>query len=194
MSLAKWSLLGLLIGAFMIPAAADARRRRRKRTQQNARKHTGPFSKGKSRISISGGGGRGAMVIGLGYGYYIADGLALEGTANYQWNYEDDAAGNTPPDRFTLRPGVRYVLHSLKPISPYVGAFFSHSEYLGGDSPNYPDAYQSIGARLGAYLQQPNGYAGGGIVYEKILDCEKIGLRTEDCASWYPELNFSFSF
>ena len=87
----------------------------------------------------------------------------------------------------TLTPGVRYVFSLGERLFPYVGAFYRRVIY-SDDSP-----VNSFGGRAGAYAPLgKNVYAGGGIVYEKQLDCDANVF--DDCSMTYPEVTIAFAF
>ena len=39
----------------------------------------------------------------------------------------------------------------------------------------------------------PNGYLGGGVMYERRFDCDETQFR-DSCDQWYPEITFSLAF
>lgn len=145
----------------------------------------GPFSAGRSRISISGGSSGGFsneryLVLGATYGYFVADGLEV-GLGAQAWLLGD-------PSLYTLTPQVRYVFHFVPVIKPYVGGFFSR--WFVEDP---FDDISTLGARLGAFYVSGGGsFVGGGVVVEKILDCNFED--SDDCTDVYPEIVFSLVF
>lgn len=167
--MARWVLAVALVCGPFGAAQADA----------------GPFSQGRSRIAISGGsaggfGGERYLVLGATYGYFLVDGLEL-GMGAQAWLLGD-------PSVYTLTPQVRYVLHFVPVLKPYVGGFFSRW-FVGGDG----DDLSTMGARAGAfYVTGGGGFVGGGVVVETILDCQ---LEDDaDCTDIYPEIAFSIVF
>lgn len=151
-----------------------------------AEANAGPFSQGRSRVSIGAGsaGGFGSseryLVIGATYGYFVYDGLELALGAQ-AWLLGD-------PGLYTVTPQARYVLHFVPVLKPYVGTFFSRWFY---DSD--VDDVSTVGGRAGAfYVTGGGGFVGGGIVYERLLDCQFEDK--DDCSAIYPEIALSFSF
>ena len=120
------------------------------------------------------------LILGGGVGYYLVDGLELG------LDYEAWIGGD--PVMHRLSPGIKYVLHFVPTIKPYVGAFYRHTFVNDYDDLNY------VGARAGLYYSPPRGrvYVGGGAVYERLLDCSDGGWV--DCDTVYPELFVGISF
>ena len=77
------------------------------------------------------------------------------------------------------------MLYFIPFLQPYVGVFYRHAFVDGGDD------YDSIGARVGAFLPFRYGsYLGIGAVFEKILNCPDY----RNCEGWSPELTIGVSF
>jgi hypothetical protein len=144
----------------------------------------GPFSARALRLSVLIGTGSSSadtyLILGGGVGYYLVDGLELG------LDYEAWIGGD--PVMHRLSPGIKYVLHFVPTIKPYVGAFYRHTFVNDYDDLNY------VGARAGLYYSPPRGrvYVGGGAVYERLLDCSDGGWV--DCDTVYPELFVGISF
>jgi hypothetical protein len=144
----------------------------------------GPFSAHSLRLSLLIGSGSSAsdtyFILGGGVGYYLIDGLELG------LDYEAWIGGE--PVMHRLSPGVRYVLHFVPTIKPYVGAFYRHTFVNNYDDLNY------FGARAGLYYAPPGGrvYLGGGAVYERLLNCTSSSFV--DCDTVYPEIFVGIAF
>ncbi len=157
--------------------------------QQSARRedhggYRGPFAKGRVRISVVVGGGSTAiddyMILGAGLGYFVFDGFEASLDAQ-AWIFGD-------PFIMTLTPGARYVFYQVPYVNPYLGAFFR--AYFIEDR----DDFTSWGARAGISIPvHETSYIGGGIVYERLFDCDQGDFGT-DCDQFYPEVAFSISF
>ena len=138
----------------------------------------GPFSRRSIRASVLIGTGSSAadsyLILGAGLGYYVVDGLELG------VDYEAWIGGD--PVMHRLSPGVKYVLHMVPVIKPYVGAFYRHTFVNDIDDLNY------VGGRVGLYYAPPRGrvYVGGGAVYERLLACSDSNWI--DCDTVYPEI------
>lgn len=141
-----------------------------------SRASEGPFASGSARMSVllgarRGDGQAGGVIVGAGMGYFALDGLEL-GLSMEQW------FGS--PSVTKVSPEVRYVVHQLPSLAPYVGVFASHW-FVGGGRPDSDTA----GLRVGAI------YAGGrrashvglGLVHERVL-----GTCSSGCAMTYPEV------
>jgi len=141
------------------------------------------FSKGKLHLTFSAGTGyafdESYVVFGLGGNYYIVDGL------NVGLQYEYWSGGD--PTMYKLTPSITYVFYQMKPVKPYVGAFYRRT-YI-----DRLDDLDSAGARAGVYFQAGrNSYLGAGVVYESYLDCEERTYRK--CDSTYGEISLTFAF
>lgn len=141
-----------------------------------------PFDKGTIRVGL----GLGVasystddwMILGLGVGYFVLKGLEPHLDTTF-W-----VIGQ--PFMATLTPGVRYVLHFVPKVKPYVGGFYRHY-FVGDDNLDT----NSIGARLGLNIMTGKmSYFGAGVVYEHFLDQNFF----VDQDQFYPEISFSFSF
>jgi hypothetical protein len=142
-----------------------------------------PFLKGAKTVTLTLGsafiGSNDYFILGLGLGYYVIDGLEL-GVDGSIWLFDSPTIG-------TVTPQIKYVLHQVPVLKPYVGAFYRH--YFIGEDINDLD---SVGARVGAYIVSGKGaYFGIGGLYEHILDCNDTIL---ECDNWYPEVLIGFSF
>lgn len=72
-------------------------------------------------------------------------------------------------------------------LSPYVGAYYRRS-YIDDQ-----DDLNSWGGRVGAYKSsRGRSTFGGGVVYEKYLDCDESAYNS--CSDVYPEIFFGTSF
>ena len=111
--------------------------------------------------------------------YYVVDGLEV-GVDGAIWLFDSPTIG-------TLTPQIKYVVHQLPLIKPYIGTFYRH--YFVGD--DFEDL-DSVGARVGIYIVSNQGaYFGVGGLYEHMLDCNENVL---ECDDWYPELLVGISF
>lgn len=142
----------------------------------------GPFRQGAVDLTVRLGsaafGSSEYLIVGAAGGYYVLDGLAVGLDASI-WLFGDPLVG-------TLTPELKYVLHYVPVVKPYVGSFVRR--YLIGD--DYAD-FTSVGGRVGANVPSGSGYYGGGVVYERVLDCAASRRRCDD---WYPELVIALSF
>lgn len=140
-----------------------------------------PFEAGRFRISIGGTAGSSFgdsyFVIFAGVGYFVWDGLELGADSEF-W-----LGGDPFFSKLSLQS--RYVFFQLPVIHPYVGGFYRHW-FIGDDL----DDLDSVGGRVGAfYALSPNVFAGGGVVFERLLSgCE------EDCLTILPEFGISATF
>lgn len=142
----------------------------------------GPFAKGRVSLSLILGssfiGDSTYLILGAGIGYFLVDGLeaSLGGSI---WLFDEPLAG-------TISPALKYVLHMVPTLKPYVGVFYRH--YMVGDD---IDDFGSFGTRFGGYIvPNPRLYFGIGAVYEHLLDCENYYYSCDD---FYPELSFMFT-
>lgn len=141
--------------------------------------HAHPFDAGSVRVAAGGGGGVGGWSVGLTGGYFIKEGIELGLGTTYI------KSGETAVQQLTL--SSTYVVLPDASFNPYVGAFFRHWFIIEGDL----EATSSTGLRLGAYHTGGGGLIlGGGIVYERIIDCE----TNDDCESVYPEFSLALVF
>jgi hypothetical protein len=144
----------------------------------------GPFSRGNVRLTLLLGTGSTVsdtyFILGGGPGYFLADGLEI-GLDYEGWFFGD-------PVIHRLSPGLRYILHMVPVIKPYVGTFYRRTFVTGG----YED-FNQVGVRGGLYYVPRGGgvYVGGGAVYDRLLDCDDNSLV--DCDSVYPEIFFGVS-
>jgi hypothetical protein len=143
----------------------------------------GWFGKGRSALSLligsSFSGDRTYLILGADYGYFLIDGLELGAGATFYLFDE--------PFMMTLSPHIKYVLHMVKTVKPYIGAFYRH--YIVSDF----DDLDSLGARAGVYIAPgaARWYFGVGVAYEHILDCNDDYWSCDDV---YPELVLAFGF
>lgn len=144
---------------------------------------TNLFGRGRTRLSVYGG-AAGAFnqtyaMLGLGAGYFIANGLEA-GVDGEAW------FGNSPKI-YKVTPQIRYVLYQAAGVKPYVGGFYRRTIYEGLDDLN------SYGGRVGVFSPLGGrGYAGVGLVYEKLVNCDTKTYSS--CDSTYPEVSFSVGF
>ncbi len=135
----------------------------------------GPYAKGKTRLSLGlGSNSDGDIAAGAGFGYFIYDGLMAELDANY-WFGSD-------PTQWSISPGARYVAWFIPVVKPYAGVHYRRI-FVGDDNVDI------VGGRLGAYTVLGNAVIGGGVRYDKVLDCEG-----DSCADWFPELSIGIVF
>jgi len=117
-------------------------------------------------------------IVGVGTGYYVTDGLEL-GLELEAW-----MGGN--PSIYKVTPSLRYVLNISRTARPYVGVFYRRV-YIQG----YPDV-DSWGGRAGAFFATgTHSYAGIGIVYTQLRDCNQQIYQT--CSDSYPEFTLGFT-
>lgn len=169
--MARLGMVGLLLALVASPAGAQ-------RVEDDA----GPFSAGSLRLSVGAGGqfggGQSYFILGAGAGYYLVDGLELSLDSEF-WIGGD-------PFVTKLSPGVRYVLHFIPTVKPYVGAFYRHW-FVGGGF----DDQDSLGVRGGLFLVSGRLYFGVGVAYETLLGCEDDGAF--ECGAIYPELSLALT-
>lgn len=138
----------------------------------------GAFAQGRKRIGFYGGAGstysHTYLILGAGVGYYLLDGFEV-GLEFEGWFLQT-------PQFYKLAPQVRYVFWQLRPVLPYVGAFYRKT-WVTDD---YPDT-DSWGGRAGIAYSSGKGYAAVGVVYETFTDD-----IFED--HWYPEIAFWITF
>ena len=154
------------------------------RLLEELRRYRGPFAQGRLRISVLFGGGTNFqdnyLILGAGLGYFLIDGLeaSLGGTA---WFLGDPFIG-------TVTPGLTYVFYQVPKIHPYLGAFYRRYFITGGF-----DDFDTYGGRGGVNLLLGNdGFVGGGVVYERLFDCQEDVWQ--NCDQWYPELTVAIVF
>ena len=140
----------------------------------------GAFGQGRKRVGFYGGAGSNFghtyMILGIGAGYYLLDGLEV-GLEFEGWLLQS-------PQFYKLAPQVRYVFWQLRPVLPYVGAFYRKT-WVTDD---FPDT-DSWGGRAGIAYSRGRGYVAIGAVYERFID----DVYT-DTDHWYPEIAFWLSF
>jgi hypothetical protein len=141
-----------------------------------------PFDQGTLRIGIGLGFASSYsedwMILGLGLGAFVLDGLEAHLDTTF-WVIGD-------PFLATLTPGVRYVLHFVPKVKPYIGGFYRH--YFVGNDNLDTDA---IGGRVGIdFMTSQMSYFGAGMVYEHFLNTNLFS----DQDQFYPEITFAFSF
>jgi hypothetical protein len=159
------TLLALVSAA---PAAADV---------------AGVFGKGRVHVAMIGGTGYAFndtyFVLGAGASYYLVDGFNV-GLYAESWSGGE-------PGITKVTPSVQYVFYQLRPVKPYVGAFYRRT-YIDG----FPDL-DSAGGRAGVYVTAGrNTFIGAGAVYESYRDCD-TGIYRE-CSDTYPEISITFAF
>jgi hypothetical protein len=144
----------------------------------------GPFAAHRLRLSLLVGTGSSSrdtyLILGAGLGYYLVSGLELG------LDYEAWIGGEPVIQR--VSPGVRYVMHFIPVIKPYVGAFYRHAFIV-----DYEDL-DSVGARAGLIFAPARAHVtiGGGAVYERLLGCTATSLV--DCDTVYPEVTIGVAF
>jgi hypothetical protein len=143
----------------------------------------GPFAKGMKRFAFTGGYASGYgdeyLFIGAGVGVFVADGLDV-GADMEAWFLGQ-------PTFYKLSPQIRYTYWKPLRTKPYVGAFYRRTFVTNG-----PDA-DSLGGRAGIYyIGESGAILGGGVVYERFLDCDEDIF--ESCDEFYPEVVFALSF
>ncbi len=164
----------IIVSLFSLLSVAQARR---------------AFRQGSTRLSISGGTagsfGHRYIVVGGGAGYYLLNGLEVGVDAEYYMGEK--------PSIFKLSPQVRYVAYRVKPVKPYVGAFYRR--IFIGDGPEgeeYEDT-ESWGARGGVYYRASKGvFLNVGLAHERLMNCDKEVY--ESCTDTYPEFGIALSF
>ena len=121
-------------------------------------------------------------ILGVSAGYYLAQGLEL-GIGLERWFSGD-------PSITKISPQIRYVFTQPQTVRPYIGAFFTRTEY--GDLNGIDlDDQDSFGYRAGAFFSSNNRvWFGAGIVYEEYSDCPDL----IDCSDTTPEFLFSVAF
>lgn len=139
------------------------------------------FSKGATTLGVVVGSGSAFnddyTIFGVGAGYYVLNGLEL-GIDIQHWFSGD-------PSITKISPQVKYVFTQPTDVKPYIGVFYRTTFIEDLDDQN------SYGGRAGLYFSAGRGvYIGGGVVYEKYLDCADF----IDCSNTYPEILVSFSF
>jgi len=119
------------------------------------------------------------MILGAGLGYYLRRGLDI-GVDYEAWVFGD-------PDVQKVSPQVRYTKQLSLGVAPYVGAYYRRTFIDGQDDLN------SMGGRVGAYKNsRGRSTFGGGVVYERYLDCDESAYNS--CSDFYPEILFATSF
>jgi len=146
------------------------------------KKGAGYASAGNTRLTVLiGTGSTGTdqyMILGAGVGRYLVDGLEL-GLDYEAWLFGE-------PTLHRLSPELRYVLHFVPKLQPYVGVFYRHTFV------NDYDDLDSVGARAGVIFAPGRVVLGAGAVYERQLSCEDGQLL--DCDDVYPELTVGVVF
>jgi hypothetical protein len=170
--------LAAVAGGFTFSSTAAAQ-------AADADRAPGPFAAGNPRLSLTAGTAWSShdtyIVLGVGVGYFFVNGLEVG------LDYEAWVAATPALQR--LSPEVRYVFYFVPTVKPYVGAFYRHT-FVGS---GFPD-FDQLGVRGGIYLAPPHShvYGGGGLVYERVLDCGPLVIV--NCDSVYPELFLGFTF
>ncbi len=143
----------------------------------------GPFAKGMKRFAFTGGYASGYgddyLFLGAGAGVFVADGLDV-GVDLEAW-----FLGH--PTIYKLSPQIRYTYWKPLRTKPYLGAFYRRTFVTDAQDAD------SIGGRAGIYYIGDSGaILGGGVVYERFLDCDENVF--ESCDEFYPEVVFALSF
>jgi len=137
------------------------------------------FSRGTNQVRFTAGWGRSFgddyLMLGIGAARYIKNGLAL-GLHLETWLGSD-------PGITKLTPEITKVLTNVPRIKPYIGGFYTRNFIKDQND------LSSIGGRAGAYKGAGRASVGGGVVYEKYLNCD-----FSDCSTVYPEVFASTSF
>lgn len=151
-------------------------------SETSNKKGAGYASAGNTRLTVLvGTGSTGTdqyMILGAGVGRYLMDGLEL-GVDYEAWLFGE-------PTLHRLSPELRYVLHFVPKLQPYVGVFYRHtfvSDY---------DDLDSVGARAGVIFAPGRLVLGAGAVYERQLSCEDGQVL--DCDDVYPEVTIGVVF
>jgi hypothetical protein len=122
------------------------------------------------------------FIMGVGASYYLTNGLEI-GIDAQHWFSGD-------PSITKVSPKITYVFTQSKIVKPYLGMFYRRTFY-GDYNGRSIDDENSYGYRAGAYFSTDNRvYIGGGVVYEKYMDCNS----SYDCSTTYPEIIFAVSF
>ena len=141
------------------------------------------FSQGRSRLSITGGYAstveKSYLVLGVGAGYYVRDGLeaGLDGEGWF----------GSRPRRYSISPGVRYILPISDQVRPYAGGFYKRTFYDDLSPLNALGFRAGISTPLSVYSN-----LSAGIAYEHALGCD--GDIYGKCTQVYPEVGLSFSY
>lgn len=139
---------------------------------------TTPFYQGRMRLALglgfgASGTGSNRLAVGGGFGYFVLDGLEV-GVDGSAWFGGGATIGNVGPQ-------VRYVLHMVPGLQPYVGAFYRHWFLPGDDFP-------ALGGRAGIF------YVGGGRVFIALGVAHEVPLDDRYAPRTVPELMISVSF
>src|SRR5262249_37045302 len=150
-----------------------------------ASRSPGPFAGGRPRLSLSVGTGWSStdtyLLLGVGAGYFFVNGLEAG------LDYEAWVLGSPTCQR--VSPEVRYGFYFVPTVKPYVGVFYRHTFVSG----NFED-FDQLGVRGGVLFvpERSHFYGGGGLVYERVLDCNRF--TPVNCDSVYPELFLGITF
>ena len=141
----------------------------------------GPFAQHQVRVAIQGGTagafGERYFILGAGAAYYVLDGLEV-GVDVESW------FGS--PNITKLSPQVRYILHFVPGIKPYIGTFYRHFFISGFED------IDSVGGRAGVYyIAGRQAFIGFGVIHEVFLSCP---ASSNVCSNTYPEITLSFTF
>ena len=170
--------LGAVVWSLALSSSAVAQ-------QSDGARAPGPFAAGSPRLSLTAGTAWSSantyIVLGVGVGYFFINGLEVG------LDYEAWVAASPALQR--LSPEVRYVFYFVPTVKPYVGTFYRHT-FVGS---GFTD-FDQLGVRGGIYFVPQSGhvYGGGGIVYERVLDCSPFVVV--NCDSIYPEVFIGFTF
>lgn len=170
----RLKLLFIFAGLFLIPTL---------KTWGSVSVGTTLFGAGRFRMSAYGGAATAFdqtyTLLGVGAGYFLMNGLEM-GLDGEAWMGND-------PSIYKLTPQVRYVFYRFGRLMPYVGGFYRRTYYE-----SYSDL-DSYGGRVGVFSSLGGkGYAGFGMVYEKLSNCDDNIYSS--CSSTYPEISFSVGF
>ena len=165
----------------------ESQRQQSSRQSSKKRRKPQPYEQGYMTLGFSGGTVRRLddtqFVIGGSFGYFILDGLELSGGVEAYLFGE--------PTTWTVTPGIRYVIHQLSTVNPYLGAFYRYS--FVGEYKNYGDLpdLQSIGARAGISIRTGSAIINVGGVYERYIEANKNYYK--DNYEIYPEISFGIA-
>jgi hypothetical protein len=163
-------------------------------SQAKPGKGKGIFSSGRMRFSLNAGtsnslnGTKQYFNIGGGFGYYVIKGLEV--------GIQGQVLFGSEPNFYMATPYTTLVWAKspIKPIYPYIGAFYKNV-WAGGGSEYESLGFQSLGARTGVYYvpDRRGLLVGIGVAYEKRLSCDP-SQKEINCDWIYPEFNVGLVF
>ena len=161
------------------PAHSEAPPSQQPTTSVSVSNSGAAFSRGTNQLRFTAGWGRSFdddyLLLGVGAARYIKTGLAA-GLHLETWLGSD-------PGITKLTPELTYVLVKVPRLKPYVAGFYTRNFIKDHND------LSSVGGRAGAYKGAGRASLGGGVVWEKYLNCD-FG----DCTTVYPEVFASTSF